>query len=217
VKLFNTDFHEVVGVVADTRSSIGSDSPPILFRPLAQVYQSNVALIVRAENAGTVVGTVRKQIQQLDPRLPVTNASTLADRLYEALWAPRMAAWLLTLLGLVSLLLAAIGVYGAMAYSVNQRTRELGIRVVLGAQPAALVGLVVGHGLRLALVGIAVGLATALAAARLVATLLYGSAMDPATFVVVPAILSAAVLAASYLPARRATRIPPTTALQSGG
>ena len=99
----------------------------------------------------------------------------------------------------------------------NQRTRELGIRVVLGAQPAALVGLVVGHGLRLALVGIAVGLATALAAARLVATLLYGSAMDPATFVVVPAILSAAVLAASYLPARRATRIPPTTALQSGG
>jgi predicted permease len=217
VKLFNTDFHEVVGVVADTRSSIGSDSPPILFRPLAQVYQSNVALIVRAENAGTVVGTVRKQIQQLDPRLPVTDASTLADALYQALWAPRMAAWLLTLLGLVSLLLAAIGVYGAMAYSVNQRTRELGIRVVLGAQPAALVGLVVGHGLRLALVGIAVGLATALAAARLVATLLYGSAMDPATFVVVPVILSAAVLAASYLPARRATRIPPPTALQSGG
>src|SRR5207244_8865 len=130
VKLFNTDFHEVVGVVADTRSSIGSGSPPILFRPLAQVYQSNVALLVRAENAGTVVGTVRKQIQQLDPRLPVTDAS-------------------------------------------------------------------------------------ALAAARLVATLLCGSAMDPATFVIVPAILSAAVLAASYLPARRATRIPPTTALRS--
>jgi predicted permease len=216
VKLFNTGFYEVVGVVGNMPSySLGDDLSPILYRPLTQVYQSNLALIVRANDPGAAIGAIRQQIQALDPRLPITGASTLSDVVYGTLWTPRMAAWLLTLLGLVSLMLAAMGIYGVMAYSVSQRTRELGIRVVLGAHPAALVRLVVGQGLRLALMGIVLGLVAALAATRLLAGLLYGSPTDPMTFAVVPAILALAVLAASYLPARRATRIPPTTALRS--
>ena len=126
-----------------------------------------------------------------------------------------MAAWLLTLLAMVSLTLAAIGIYGAMAYTVTQRTRELGIRVALGADRAAVVRLVLGRGVRLALGGLGVGLLASLAASRLIANLLYRSPFDPITFIVVPLILMIVVLVASYLPARRATRIPATTALRS--
>jgi predicted permease len=216
VKLFNTDFSEVVGVVGNTPwVSLGNGVSPILYRSLTQVYQSNLALVVRASRPDAIVATVRTQIQALDRQLPITNPSTLSDAVHASLWTPRMAAWLLTLLGLVSLLLAAIGIYGVMAYSVSQRTRELGIRVVLGADAGVLIRLVVGQALRLALVGIVIGVAAALAASRLVAGLLYGSATDRMTFAVVPAILALAVLVASYLPARRATRIPPTTALRS--
>jgi putative ABC transport system permease protein len=215
VKLFNTDFYEVVGIVRDTKlESLGNDPEPILYRPLAQVYQPTASLFVRATRPGSVLGTVRSQVQQLDPRLPI-DVWTLSDVVYMSLWTPRMAAWLLTLLGVISLLLAVIGVYGVMAYSVSQRTRELGLRVALGADRGDVIRLVVGEGFRLTLAGIALGLATALAASRLVAGLLYGSATDPVTFVVVPAILAGAVLAASYLPALRATRIEPTVALRT--
>jgi ABC-type antimicrobial peptide transport system permease subunit len=125
-----------------------------------------------------------------------------------------MAAWLLTLLACVSLMLAVIGVYGSMAYSVSQRTRELGIRVALGADAATVIRLVVRQGFRLSVIGIASGLAVAVAASRLIAGLLYGSATDPVILVAVPVILGVAVVAASYLPARRATRVDPLTSLR---
>jgi ABC-type antimicrobial peptide transport system permease subunit len=157
---------------------------------------------------------VRNQIQRLDPRLPITNVSTLTEVLHSSLWAPRMAAWLLTVLGFVSLMLAVIGIYGSMAYSVSQRTRELGIRVALGADAATVIRLVLHQGLRLSLIGIAVGLAVALAASRLITGLLYGSATDPVILVAVPVILGVAVVAASYLPARRATRADPLRSLR---
>jgi predicted permease len=216
VKLFNTDFYEVVGIVRDSRlGSLGDEPRPILYRALAQVYQPSVSLVVRARRPGVVLGTVRSQVQQLDPRLPISDVWTLSDVVYRSLWAPRMAAWLLTLLGVISLLLAVIGVYGVMAYSVSQRTRELGLRVALGADRGDVIRLVVGEGLQLALTGIAIGLTAALAASRLVAGLLYGSATDPVAFVAIPAILAAAVLVASYMPARRATRIEPIVALHT--
>jgi predicted permease len=216
VKLFNTDFYEVVGIVRDTKlGSLGNDPEAILYRPLAQVYQPTVSLFVRATRPGSVLGTVRSQVQQLDPRLPISDVWTLSDVVYMSLWTPRMAAWLLTLLGVISLLLAVIGVYGVMAYSVSQRTRELGLRVALGANRGDVIRLVVGEGFRLTLAGLAVGLAAALAASRLIAGLLYGSATDPVTFVAVPAILAGAVLMASYVPARRATRIEPVVALRT--
>jgi macrolide transport system ATP-binding/permease protein len=216
VKLFNTDFHQIVGVVRNsTYGSLGSEPPPILYRPLTQVYQSNLALLIRGKNPDVVIGTVRSQIRQLDQKLPITNVTSLSDVLYSALWTPRMAAWLLTLMGGVSLLLAAVGIYGVTAYSVSQRTRELGIRVALGAPRHDVIWLIVGQSLRVSFIGLTAGLAVSLIATRLVAGLLYGSALDLVTFVSVPLVLAAAVVAASYLPARRATRIEPTIALRS--
>jgi macrolide transport system ATP-binding/permease protein len=216
VKLFNTDFHQVVGIVRNSRyGSLGSESPPILYRPLTQVYQSNLALLIRSKNPDAVIGTVRSQLGQLDEKLPITNVSTLSDVFYSALWAPRMAAWLLTLLGGVSLLLAVVGIYGVMAYSVSQRTRELGIRMALGALRRDVIRLIIGQSLRLSFIGMTAGLGVSLIAARFIAGLLYGSALDPVTFVSVPLVLAAAVVVASYLPARRATRIEPTIALRS--
>jgi predicted permease len=214
VKLFNTEYHDVVGVVGDTPLGQPGSNPPILYRPLTQVYQPNVALILRSGNPDAVLASVRNQTQQLDPRLPITNVSTLSEMLHAALWAPRMAAWLLTVLGCVSLMLAVIGVYGSMAYSVSQRTRELGIRVALGADAAAVIRLVVRQGFRLSVLGIAIGLTVVVAASRLITRLLYGSATDPVILVAVPVILGVAVVAASYLPARRATRVDPLTALR---
>jgi putative ABC transport system permease protein len=219
VKLFNTEFTSVVGVVADTKyGSLGNEPPPILYRPLAQVYQPGLSLLVRTAHPGAILGNVRSQVQALDRKLPL-GVSTLSDEVYGSMsmWMPRMAAGLLTLLGVVSLLLAAFGIYGVMAYSVSQRTRELGLRVALGADRRDVVRLVVGEGLRTALVGIAVGLAVAFATTRVVAGLLYGSATDPLTFITVPGILAAAVLAASYVPARHASRIEPTIALRADG
>jgi predicted permease len=217
VKLFNTEFTSVVGVVADTKyGSLGNEPPPILYRPLAQVYQPGLSLLVRTANPNAILGNVRSQVQALDRKLPL-GVSTLSDEVYGSLWTPRMAAGLLTLLGVVSLLLAVFGIYGVMAYSVGQRTRELGLRVALGADRHDVVRLVVGEGLRTALVGIAAGLTVAFATTRVVAGLLYGSATDPLTFITVPAILTAAVLAASYLPARHASRIEPTIALRADG
>jgi predicted permease len=214
VKLFNTEYHDVVGVVGDTPLGQLGSNPPILYRPLTEVYQPNVALILRSGNPDAVLASVRSRIQQLDPRLPITNVSTVTQALYTALWAPRMAAWLLTLLACVSLMLAVIGVYGSMAYSVSQRTRELGIRVALGADAAAVIRLVVRQGFRLSVLGIAIGLTVVVAASRLITRLLYGSATDPVILVAVPVILGVAVVAASYLPARRATRVDPLTALR---
>ena len=219
VKLFNTEFTSVVGVVADTKyGSLGNEPPPILYRPLAQVYQPGLSLLVRTAHPDAILGNVRSQVQALDRKLPL-GVSTLSDEVYGSMsmWMPRMAAGLLTLLGVVSLLLAAFGIYGVMAYSVSQRTRELGLRVALGADRRDVVRLVVGEGLRTALVGIAVGLAVAFATTRVVAGLLYGSATDPLTFITVPGILAAAVLAASYVPARHASRIEPTIALRADG
>ena len=126
-----------------------------------------------------------------------------------------MGAWLLAIFAGLSLTLAAIGIYGVMAYSVNQRTREMGIRMALGASRRDVLRLVVGHGLRLTAIGAAVGLAASLAASRLVSSLLFGvSATDVVTFVTVPVVLIAAALGASYLPALRATRIDPIVALR---
>jgi len=126
-----------------------------------------------------------------------------------------MAAWLLAIFAGLSLTLAVIGVYGVMAYSVSQRTRELGIRMALGASRWEVLRLIIGHGLRLTALGVGVGLIVALASSRLITTLLFDvSATDVVTFVTVPVVLAAAALGASYLPALRATRIDPMVALR---
>jgi putative ABC transport system permease protein len=128
---------------------------------------------------------------------------------------PRFRTWLIGIFAALALVLAAVGIYGVMSYSVNQRTNEMGIRVTLGAQPNDVFRIVVGEGLRLALIGVGVGLIGALAATRVLRTFLYGvSAIDPVTFAVTAALLILVAVAACYFPARRATRVDPMVALR---
>jgi putative ABC transport system permease protein len=154
-------------------------------------------------------------VQQLNRNLPLTGVFTVNEIVDQSLWAPRMGAWLLAVFAGLSLVLAVIGIYGVMAYSVSQRTRELGIRMALGASRRDVVRLVVLQGLKITVAGLFVGLAVSFAVTRLVATMLFGvSPTDVITFSIVPAILALAALGASYLPALRATRIDPLIALR---
>jgi len=210
------NFQQVVGIAKDSKYNfIGEDPTPYIYQATTQVYQPQLSLFVRAPNPQAVIGTVRGEVQQLDRNLPLTGVFTLNDIFDQSLWAPRMGASLLAVFAGLSLVLAVIGIYGVMAYSVSQRTRELGIRMALGASRADVVRLVVLQGLRLTITGVIVGLAVSFAVTRLVATLLFSvSPTDLLTFIAVPALLSLAALGASYLPARRATRIDPMIALR---
>ena len=208
---------QVVGVVANTTQfAIGEVPQPEVYLPLAQYYTPQATLQVRTANdPRTVLASVREQVQNLDKNLAVTGVFTIGELLSQGLWAPRMAAALLSLFGLIALVLAAIGIYGVMAYSIAQRTREVGIRMALGAQPGDVLKLVIGQGMLLAGAGVAVGLIAAFGVARLFSSLLFGvSATDPLTFVTVAAVLSVSALAACYFPARRAMRVDPIVALR---
>src|SRR5438093_1216676 len=216
-KFFGQDnFQQVVGIARDSKYNfVGEDPTPYIYQATTQVYQPQLSLFVKAPNPQAVIGTVRGEVQQLDRNLPLTGVFTLNEIFDPSLGAPRMGAWLLAVFAGLSLVLAVIGIYGVMAYSVSQRTRELGIRMALGAGRADVVRLVVLQGLRLTIAGVIVGLAVSLAVTRLVATLLFNvSPTDLVTFVAVPALLAVAALGASYLPALRATRIDPMIALR---
>jgi ABC-type antimicrobial peptide transport system permease subunit len=162
-----------------------------------------------------VISSVRSAVQSVEPNLALTNFQTIEEVMNQALWAPRMGAGLLALFGGLALILAVIGVYGVLAYSVNQQTREIGIRMAMGAQSGGVLRLIVGQGLRLAFGGIVVGLLVAFLAMRLLGSLLYGvSAHDPLTFAAVSFILTLAAVLACYIPARRATKVDPIIALR---
>jgi len=154
-------------------------------------------------------------LELLDADQPVTGVATMEERLGQALSQPRFGMLLLTLFAGVALLLAAVGVYGVVAYEARQRTHEIGIRAAIGAEPWSILRLVVGDGLKLALAGTAIGVAAALALMRLLSSLLYGVGQyDPVTFLAMPAALVLAALLAAYLPARRAMRVDPVVALR---
>ena len=211
-----TNFQNVVGIARDSKYNfIGEDPTPCIYQSTTQVYQPQLSLFVKAAKPDAVLGTVRGEVQPLDRNLPLTGIFTLTEIFDQSLWAPRMGASLMAVFAGLSLVLAVIGIYGVMVYSVSQRTRELGIRMALGASRADVLRLVVLQALRLTVIGVAVGLATSLAASRLIASMLFEvSPTDILTFMAVPVLLGASALAASYLPALRATRIDPMVALR---
>ena len=175
-----------------------------------------MTLVVRTSgDPRSAAGAVREQIRALDANLPLAGVKTLEEQFDLSLFPARAAAWTLGSFGLLALVLAGVGIYGVASYSVAQRTREIGVRVALGAQRVDVLRLVMGDGLFVIGVGLAAGLLLALAASRAAAGFLYGvGANDPLTFAGVPLVLGAVALAAGYLPARRATKVDPAVALR---
>jgi macrolide transport system ATP-binding/permease protein len=211
-----TQLREVVGIVGNTVvNNIGEEPQPVAYLPLTQDYSPAALIQVRTVGRPeAVLATVRSQVQSLDPSLAITNVQTIGEVINQGLWAPRMGAALLALFGGLALVLAVIGVYGVLSYSVNQQTHEIGIRMALGAQPASVLWLVIGQGLKLAGVGLLLGFLGAFAASRVLSSLLYDvNTHDPVTFAAVSLVLLASAILACYIPARRATRVDPIIAL----
>lgn len=211
------DWLEIVGIAKDVKNRSLSEAPlPFLYLPLLQDYRSNMILVARtAIEPEKMFQPVRAEVAALDPEIPIFDFKTFEEHIGISLYLQRMAATLLSIFGLLALSLASIGLYGVMAYSVSQRTRELGIRISVGAERRDIFKLILGQGLALSVVGVLGGLVAALAVTRLMAKLLYGvSANDPVTFSSIALLLMGVALLACYLPARRATRVDPMTALR---
>jgi predicted permease len=212
----------VVGVVGDVHH-FGLDTPPEpqVYVPFTRNVWGHMSLVARtAAPPEGLIATLRRTVRQVDPDIPMTlGGGTPAVGTIDingGLASREFDTWLLGSFAGSALMLAAIGIYGLLAYSVAQRRRELGIRVALGASRGAVLRQVVANGMRLAVIGIVLGLGGALALTRLLGTLLYGiGASDPGTFAGVAAILSMVALLACYIPARRATRVDPLIALRS--
>jgi putative ABC transport system permease protein len=213
----DTVLREVVGVVRNTAVlSIGEQPQPVIYLPLEQRFSSLVTLHVRtASNPAAVLPSVRARVQALDNNLVLANPLTIQENLAQGLWAPRMGAALFGIFGVLGMVLASIGIYGVMAYLVAQRTNEIGIRMALGARPGDVLRLVVGHGMRLAAIGIVTGILAALALTHWMRTLLFDiSPADPLTFIAVGLVLASVAFLAGFIPALRAARIDPVLALR---
>jgi predicted permease len=209
----------IVGVAKDSKyRSLGGRAEPYLYFPFAQFYgpSTGMAMHLRTTVAPeSLLPAVRRVVRQMDPNVAVFVALSLKDYIGAAYFMQKIAATLLSALGLMALVLAALGLYSVMAYSVAQRTQEFGVRLALGAQPGDLLRLVVGQGARLAALGLLVGALGALAAARLISSSLYGtSPADPVVFAGVAGLLAVIALAACYFPARRAANVDPIQALR---
>jgi len=210
-------FVDVVGVAADASfSSVREGPAPFLYLPIAQQPESVVVLHVRARrDFESIAADLRREVRALDAHLPLLDVRTAVNAREESLTAERIVATMLAIFGGLALLLAGVGLYSVMAYTVAQRTHEIGIRVALGAQPGDIFRHVVGHGLFLTGLGVVIGSAAAVGLTRLVAKMLFGvTPTDPATFAGVAAGLIAVAVLACYLPARRATKVDPMVALR---
>ena len=208
----------IVGVVKDAQY-LSLREPPMRHFYLPITQESRLRdLTMHIKTAGepaALVDLVRGQVGRLDPRLPLYDVKTLATQIDESLTQERLVAWLCTAFGLLATLLAALGLYGVLAFSVAQRTREIGIRLALGAQARDVFKLIIGQGMILVTVGVAIGVAASLALTRFIASLLFGVTPTHATtFVAVSAGLALVALLACYVPARRATKVDPLVALR---
>jgi putative ABC transport system permease protein len=208
---------EIVGVVGSFReASLAEEPRGELFTPYAQTTVPGSALVVRSTGTpGEVVNAVRGAIATVDPDVAIYDVRTMSQQVDASVAQSRLRSALLAVFSVVALILASLGVYGVIACSVAERKKEIGIRVALGARPSEVRSMVLGQGLKLTLIGLAVGLAGAAAATRLIKGFLFGvSAGDPLTYAATCAVFLVVALLASYLPARRAMRVDPMTALR---
>ena len=209
---------QVVGVAQDGKyTGLNENRWPFVYRPQWQYRVGATTVVVRAESdSQKMIALVRSELHRLDPNLPIASARTLVERLSLPLLPARIVASALGGFGLLALLLAAIGIYGVMSYAVSKRTREIGVRMALGAQRGHVLMLVMGQGTALTLIGVAIGLLAAFGLTRLMKSVLFGvSATDPLTYAGVAALLTCVALLACYIPARRATKVDPMIALRS--
>jgi len=207
---------EIVGVVGDTKTgSLTGDGGAQIYVPNAQGKWNLMGLVIRtAGDPAAFASTLRHEVQALDKDQPIYNVRTMDDVVANSLGTRRVSMQLFTVFAIAALLLAAIGIYGVMAYSVTQRTQEIGIRMALGAQKSDVLRLVVRQGMTLAAIGVVVGLVGALGLTRVISNLLFGvGASDPTTFIVISLLLIAVAFVACYLPARRAAKLDPVIAL----
>ena len=209
-------FSEVVGLAEDGKyTTLGESPTPYMFVPLGQNYDGRMTLIVRGADAERLVPAIRQEVRALDETLPLFGVKTIREFMTRSLAGAQSAATLISLFGVLAMLLAAVGIYGVMNYSVSTRTREIGIRMALGANRVEVLKMILKQGMFLAGLGVVIGLALAFVLTRMMTSLLFGvSATDQITFIAISLLLAAVALAACYIPARRATRVDPMVALR---
>jgi len=207
----------IAGVIDDVKQ-LGQDSSaqPEVYFPYAQATHPSMSIVVRtASNPSSLVAAMKSQIQGIDQDLPVADVSTMEQLLSQSVSGRRFNMLLLTVFAVAALVLAAVGIYGVMSYSVSQRTHEIGIRMALGAQTSEVLKLVVRHGMFLTLAGLAVGFVASLLLTQLMSSMLFGvTATDPITFAAVSVLLAGVALGACFVPARRAAKVDPMVALR---
>jgi putative ABC transport system permease protein len=210
-------FYEIVGVVGDVHhGGLDATAAPTMYVPFRQDVFSSMWIVVRtAAEPSTMIGTARQAVRELDGALPAFSIMPLSDVVSASVAERRFAMLLLGVFAFVALFLAAVGLYGVVAYGVNQRTQEIGLRMAIGAEPAQVMRMVVGGGMKLATIGVAIGIAGALALASLIASMLYGvTPFDPTSYIVTAGVLLAVAALACWIPARRAMRVDPLVALR---
>jgi putative ABC transport system permease protein len=209
---------QIIGVVGDIKDNgLGEEALPAFYQPISQNPWWGAFLIVKTETPDPLglTAAVRDEIRSLDREMPVAQVRTLEQRLSASVAQPRFRATLIAVFAALALILASVGIYGVISYSVTQRAHEVGIRVALGARSRDVLALVVKQGMTLTLIGLGIGLSASIALTRLMKTLLFGvSATDPLTFIVISLLLMAVALLACWIPARRATKVDPLLALR---
>ena len=210
-------YMEIIGVVGSVKyQGAHNEDTPAYYELSAQVPARPMWLLVRTTgDARELIAAVRQEVRSIDHDVPVDRVGTMADALEQSVSLPRFRTFLMSVFAATALLLAAIGIYGLITYSVAQRKQEIGIRMALGATRSGVVGLVVGQGLRLALVGIALGMAGAVGLTRFLEKMIFGiTTSDVITFAGAPLVLALVAMFATLIPALRAARIDPVTALR---